>query len=1495
MISNHLSPVDEASKRIDQLLGYLEVYHTTIRAKPVFHLIDYRFRLLLAELPDHPNIRHPLEPNFTLPADTRFTLSIRRPESSSPPDVPDDLRPYVTPSADPAREPEFNSEILQEDQELEQRLTTHWLSYLEKWQAWALDEQRNREASRIYNRLYDLYRDFQREGESLRLVVCSGVISAQIEGRHVCHPLLMRDVELVFDPDNETIRLEETDGATTGLYDAILSNALGDQGWLDSLKKQLADESIHPLGGEKTFDLLRSLAIRLDPDTEFSPSLEIPGTASAPLIHYAPVILLRDKGAGYRAFVEAARRRVREGKASNQVLLDLVGLGSSGPREVLDADASLPIDILFARPANSEQEKAVKYLERQPAVLIQGPPGTGKTHTIANIIGHYLAHGRSILVTAHTAKALRVLRHHLPERLQSLCVAVLDSDARSKNELKSSVNEIARRLADDPMRLCQIAKRAEAQRQDLRRALEQKRRDLIDALGAEYRSLVIAGEPIDPISAAREVAEGIGKHDWIPDQVPLDTPCPLSRAEIEELYRLNAEIPTEIDRAFRSGLPDPKQLPAPDDFSSLVKELAHHARNADLHRPEDWERSIEELPPKELQSLRNDTEDLSKLLLSLEPWLRYIAGLEALQSRKVEAWKELVGDLKRLHEQDDQVYATLLRHDPHLPESSDPTQLASTLDAITAYLKTHGKIGFLKRLVSPGWRQVIEACRVAGRPPASVEEFEALAMKARLELETRRLSERWDRQVTPVGGPSSEALGGLLSTRARELLGTIERALSIWDSKWVPLQKRLRELGFRDFREEPPTLVPSALVEHRARFLNDVVAPKLAAAVDHLKHTALRARLREATSRIAATEAPHRALHPLVHAIREALRQQDVESYRKAYDQLLHVYSFVTDRLRRDELLAKLRTAAPGWANGIEQRKPPHDKSLPPGDPLLAWRWRQIHDELERRAQVDISQLNQEIRELEKRLGATTLELIESRTWHAQIERTGHDQRRALHEYVDAMKRYGKGTGKNALHNLRIAQNALQRALRAVPVWIMPLERVYETFVGQDVQFDLLIIDEASQCDPRALAAFTLAKKVLVVGDDEQVSPEAIGENLNAVINLINAHLGPEIPGRLLLDGKSSVYDIAKQSFPRQLRLIEHFRCVPEIIEFSNNLSYNGEIKPLRDSTDLTIRPFTVEHVVANGYMDDHINHAEAMEIVALIAAAIDQPEYKGKTFGVVTLLGNKQAPYIDKLLREHLQPSVIESRRILCGTPAHFQGDERDVVFLSLVESPREDRGPLRLFSEGASDAKKKRLNVAASRARDQLWVVHSLEADVDLKPDDLRRQLIMHVRNPRAAMQQKLAATRLAESEFERRVISDLTSRGFKLRPQYEVGYYRIDIVVYGRNGRKVAVECDGDRFHSSEEAIRNDYERQMLLERLGWQFIRIRGSQYFRDPKTTIDRVEQELRTMGVEPILSSTADQAEEPDRVGTELLDRVRRRARELLDYWNAKGRRARVA
>ena len=111
----------------------------------------------------------------------------------------------------------------------------------------------------------------------------------------------------------------------------------------------------------------------------------------------------------------------------------------------------------------------------------------------------------------------------------------------------------------------------------------------------------------------------------------------------------------------------------------------------------------------------------------------------------------------------------------------------------------------------------------------------------------------------------------------------------------------------------------------------------------------------------------------------------------------------------------------------------------------------------------------------------------------------------------------------------------------------------------------------------------------------------------------------------------------------------------------------------------------------------------------------------------MVSLLGEEQAIEIERVLRDHLPPSTYERHRILCGNAAQFQGDERDVVFLSMVDTA--EHGPLSLRDRQLF---KQRFNVAASRARDQMWLVHSLNAQTDLKADDLRRQLIEHVEDP-------------------------------------------------------------------------------------------------------------------------------------------------------------------
>jgi very-short-patch-repair endonuclease len=237
----------------------------------------------------------------------------------------------------------------------------------------------------------------------------------------------------------------------------------------------------------------------------------------------------------------------------------------------------------------------------------------------------------------------------------------------------------------------------------------------------------------------------------------------------------------------------------------------------------------------------------------------------------------------------------------------------------------------------------------------------------------------------------------------------------------------------------------------------------------------------------------------------------------------------------------------------------------------------------------------------------------------------------------------------------------------------------------------------------------------------------------------------------------------------------------------------------------------------------------------------------------------------------------------VICGNPPHFQGDERDVMFLSVVDVPQE--GPLRIKQE---ERFKQRFNVAASRARDQMWVVHSLQPQIDLQQDDLRRKLIEHTQNPRALTKLLEEGDRKVESEFERQVLRRLLTKGYRVVPQWQAGCFRIDLVVVGENNAKLAIECDGDRYHPPEK-LEDDMLRQGILERRGWIFERIRGSVFFRDPDRAMQPVFQRLEAMGIEA-LGVLPSNVTEHDR--TELQQRIIRRAEQLRKEWADKHRPA---
>src|SRR5882762_5385729 len=209
----------------------------------------------------------------------------------------------------------------------------------------------------------------------------------------------------------------------------------------------------------------------------------------------------------------------------------------------------------------------------------------------------------------------------------------------------------------------------------------------------------------------------------------------------------------------------------------------------------------------------------------------------------------------------------------------------------------------------------------------------------------------------------------------------------------------------------------------------------------------------------------------------------------------------------------------------------------------------------------------------------------------------------------------------------------------------------------------------------------------------------------------------------------------------------------------------------------------------------------------------------------------------IDSILRGRLTLSEYQKRRLLCGNASQFQGDERDVMFLSMVDSPAELALPLRQRDEA-----RKVFNVAASRARDQLWVVHSLDPGRDLKPGDLRLRLIQHVETAGATKPPEIdLANFLYDSELQSELCRILDGEGYVVTPRYPVGAHAIDIVVQGAGTARVGILCDGGRAIQAED-LGSLLEHQMILERLGWKLIRMRSSEYFLDPKKELERLRR-----------------------------------------------------
>jgi very-short-patch-repair endonuclease len=406
--------------------------------------------------------------------------------------------------------------------------------------------------------------------------------------------------------------------------------------------------------------------------------------------------------------------------------------------------------------------------------------------------------------------------------------------------------------------------------------------------------------------------------------------------------------------------------------------------------------------------------------------------------------------------------------------------------------------------------------------------------------------------------------------------------------------------------------------------------------------------------------------------------------------------------------------------------------------------------------------------------------------------------------------------------------------------------RVSESMPAQIGAFDLVIVDEASQSDLWALPAILRAKKILVVGDHKQVSPDSGFISAAHIQSLRTRFLGDQPFGAEMTPEKS-LYDLASRVFAAtQIMLREHFRCVPAIITYSNNEFYGGKIQPLRiPKPSERIDPPLVDLYVPNGMRDRRdCNIEEAEAIACEIEAILGDARFAGRSLGVVSLLGLEQSKRIDALVRERCDASELLRREFACGDARTFQGSERDIVFLSLVVDPSNSKAL-------SGNQFEQRFNVAASRARDRMYLVRSVQL-AELSDKDLRLKLLEHFQKPLVmGQEQREDLLERCESGFERQVASALASRGYRVIPQVRAGAFRIDMVIEGAGDKRLAIECDGDEFHGPDR-WQHDMSRQRVLERAGWTFWRCFASTWTLHQDEVLAELLGRLKTLGIEPL-------------------------------------------
>lgn len=420
-------------------------------------------------------------------------------------------------------------------------------------------------------------------------------------------------------------------------------------------------------------------------------------------------------------------------------------------------------------------------------------------------------------------------------------------------------------------------------------------------------------------------------------------------------------------------------------------------------------------------------------------------------------------------------------------------------------------------------------------------------------------------------------------------------------------------------------------------------------------------------------------------------------------------------------------------------------------------------------------------------------------------------------------------------------KRAISNSFHHLRGWACTALAAHSNFPLESGLFDLVIVDEASQCSLAAVLPLAYrAKRLAVVGDPYQLNPiVSLSDGLLQEIATQTGFYNDDLRDRGIHHKDGSAYSAFEFAARPQTPVLlnEHYRCHPHIARWFNKTFYKGKLAILTDVSDASQRDRAIYWCDVDGAAvrpatGSWLNQAEAEETVKQLRGVIESGY---ETVGVVTPF-TAQARLIDQIAKTQFGQDLLDDLDFVSGTAHRLQGDERDAIVLSSVLSPN-------MSKSGARWVEKERnlLNVAVSRARRVLIVLgHPLMGDLG-SPTLASLRVYLRDEVARNEGTSSPAAEFRTDSTSEKILLDAMQLQDLLPYGKLEVEGYELDFALL-EQGIKLNIEVDGDQHLDARgRQRRQDITRDRVLANLGWTILRIPAWRCHEE----IDLVIEEIR--------------------------------------------------